>query len=594
MKFVSILNTLSRYTIRRQFYIVYFPVIFLLTLVIGFFAITDSNQKLTESYKNLSALNAQRVKSIVFDTTSMVNKNAEFFSKDTELRSILSTTYTSPNDIYQRLTAYQSFKQISIQETAIQSLKVYTTNETIPDSDRIIFADQDILDADWFQQALITPDAFWVIDESVKPKKERINHYLTLYKNLPLPLSKYQAVLEIKIDYNFLKNRLITNNYDVQLQLNDGNMFYSDYYNEVGTPVTYDIPNKESFYQEEKFYGSSLVATNTLTLDNKTDKIYIYSIDNSSSTILQSNLYKWTSILVLSLVTTTVVIIIFANFFSKRIQELKKAVHHASIEDYAYLISDGGKDEISDILNDFHTVIQNIIAKDQAVLNSKLAEQEFKNEQQQMEFKLLANQINPHFLYNTLETIRMLALDQGNQDVTHAIQLLAKSMRYTLESSGVNSTTLADSLEYTEIYLQIQQLRFGDRVNYSIQIGKGIDPQKVMVLPLLIQPVVENAIEHGLEGLNQTGYISILVQQVNSNILIIEVADNGVGIKADELETLKELINTSSRDALKNIGLRNVNSRIKMQYGKNSGLSIDSVYLSGTTVTLTLELPTTI
>ena len=100
-----------------------------------------------------------------------------------------------------------------------------------------------------------------------------------------------------------------------------------------------------------------------------------------------------------------------------------------------------------------------------------------------MEFNILAGQINPHFLFNTLETIRMMALTSGNSDVVYAIKLLAKSMRYTLEAHGTKRTSLEESLDAVHVYVKIQRMRFGDRVNFSYSVSNEIDQKKSKYCP---------------------------------------------------------------------------------------------------------------
>ena len=122
-----------------------------------------------------------------------------------------------------------------------------------------------------------------------------------------------------------------------------------------------------------------------------------------------------------------------------------------------------------------------------------------------MEFQMLASQINPHFLYNTLEMIRMKAITVGDTETATAIKLLGKSMRYVLDNTGIEYTTVVKELSHIETYLQIQKLRFGERVNYEIRSEEDINLNKIKILPLLLQPIVENAILHGLEEVESGG-----------------------------------------------------------------------------------------
>jgi two-component system sensor histidine kinase YesM len=221
---------------------------------------------------------------------------------------------------------------------------------------------------------------------------------------------------------------------------------------------------------------------------------------------------------------------------------------------------------------------------------SRINAQRLQNAQQRMEMDVLASQINPHFLYNTLETIRMKAFKAGDRDVATAIKLLGKSMRYVLENTGTSSTVLKNELEYIETYLQIQKLRFSDRVNYKILIEEGLNTEEIEILPLLIQPIVENSIIHGLEEVEENGQIRIEVDTGNNEFLRIKIEDNGCGMDPEQLEALRDKINTPHLNPSRNIGVYNINQRIRLCYGATYGIAIESEVAKGTRVILTLPL----
>lgn len=215
-----------------------------------------------------------------------------------------------------------------------------------------------------------------------------------------------------------------------------------------------------------------------------------------------------------------------------------------------------------------------------------LKEQQLLNEQQVMEMKMLAGQINPHFLYNTLESIRMKSLTSGNREVANAIKLLGKSMRYVLENTGTSLVTLKKELDYVETYLQIQKIRFGDRVNYRIEVIGTLDLEKYLILPLLLQPVVENAIVHGLEQVSENGRIDICVDVPEKEMLQISVSDNGCGMSGEELEILRIRMAQKTLDKTASIGLCNTNQRIRLYYGESYGMTIESTQGKGTRIRL--------
>ena len=155
-----------------------------------------------------------------------------------------------------------------------------------------------------------------------------------------------------------------------------------------------------------------------------------------------------------------------------------------------------------------------------------------------------------------------------------------------MENTGTDSTTLAKELEYVEVYLSIQKIRFGDRVNYTIQYSEDMDLNDYKILPLLLQPVVENAVIHGLERNLLNGQIIINISKPADNLLFIKISDNGKGMNADSLKELNNRINSASLDSASSIGLYNINQRIKLLYGAEYGITFTSQLNEGTTVTL--------
>jgi two-component system sensor histidine kinase YesM len=196
---------------------------------------------------------------------------------------------------------------------------------------------------------------------------------------------------------------------------------------------------------------------------------------------------------------------------------------------------------------------------------------------------MLASQINPHFLYNTLETIRMKARCNGEIEIEELVKMLAKIMRRNIQV-GDKLVTLKSELELVEYYLKIQQYRFGERINYEIDIRCNIEYQKIM--PLIIQPVVENAFVHGLETKEGEGKIRIIVEKKDH--LVIQVIDDGIGMSQEKLEEIKENLNDFRKLNRSNIGLNNVNQRINLLYGAGYGLEVDSEENKGTKVTIVL------
>lgn len=209
------------------------------------------------------------------------------------------------------------------------------------------------------------------------------------------------------------------------------------------------------------------------------------------------------------------------------------------------------------------------------------------------ELHALQNQINPHFLYNTLEIIRSRAMRRGSEDVAEMAEALGMLFRYCINSPG-ELATLAQELDNVHHYLLIQRYRYGDRFTYE----EHIEDEEAMgsSLPVMtLQPLVENALSHGINRRVNGGKIAMRIETVG-NRLMISVEDNGVGIEENELRRVRKALRERSgpierrADSSRSTGiaLRNVNRRIQFYFGMQYGVDIASTEGIGTTVTVTL------
>ena len=202
------------------------------------------------------------------------------------------------------------------------------------------------------------------------------------------------------------------------------------------------------------------------------------------------------------------------------------------------------------------------------------------NERRKSELDALQSQINPHFLYNTLETIRMKAVVNHQPEIVELVKMLAKTMRYNIQVTD-RLVTLKEELQMVEYYLKIQEYRFGDRIKSELIIDPEVDG-KAYILPLTIQPFVENAFVHGLEQKENDGRLTVHVYRKEQEIYI-EIKDNGCGMDYYELGRLRKKMRDESEDDT-HIGVRNVSQRIRILYGSEYGVEVDSTRDLGTKV----------
>jgi two-component system sensor histidine kinase YesM len=250
-------------------------------------------------------------------------------------------------------------------------------------------------------------------------------------------------------------------------------------------------------------------------------------------------------------------------------------------EDLQALVTTDNVDEITELGLSFNLMIAQI----RDLLNAKMQEQE---NLKKAELKALQAQINPHFLYNTLDTIVWMAEANKTEQVIEIVRALSSFFRIAL-SRGEDWIPLRQELEHVRSYLTIQQMRYRDILAYEINVDDQLLDSNI--LKLTLQPLVENALYHGIKSKRDGGKIVVTVRHGEQDNVVLEVRDDGVGFTPYKLAQIRDMLSgQADRIRMKEggFGLDNVNKRIMLYYGPQYGLSIDSHYRGGTLVTVTI------
>ena len=205
-------------------------------------------------------------------------------------------------------------------------------------------------------------------------------------------------------------------------------------------------------------------------------------------------------------------------------------------------------------------------------------------EKRKSEFNSLQAQINPHFLYNTLDIIVWQIENEKQSEAVHTVTALARFFRLSL-GKGKNIVTVKAEIEHVKNYLMIQHMRFKNKFDYEFDVEN--DVLELSSLKLMLQPLVENAIYHGMEFMDGDGLITIKAWR-EDNELYLSVADNGLGMTEDKVNLILAGRSNSGNGRGSGIGVKNVNERIKLYFGEGYGLKIDSEPDVGTTITIHL------
>ncbi len=269
---------------------------------------------------------------------------------------------------------------------------------------------------------------------------------------------------------------------------------------------------------------------------------------------------------------------IINSYISSRITDpikaLEKSVNEIEEGNLEANVYAGGSYEIQHLGNS----IQNMARQIRRLMDDIVAEHESKRKS---EFDTLQSQINPHFLYNTLDIIVWMIENERQSEAVKVVTALARFFRISL-SKGKSIIPVRDELEHVRNYLMIQSMRYKNKFTYAIEAEPGVE--ELASLKLMLQPLVENAIYHGMEFMDGDGEIRIRAWREDGD-LYMSVGDNGLGMTGEQVENLFAASGHVSSKRGSGIGVRNVNERIKLYFGKEYGLVIDSEPDEGTTVT---------
>ncbi len=300
--------------------------------------------------------------------------------------------------------------------------------------------------------------------------------------------------------------------------------------------------------------------------------------------VMSQGFTQWEVFSLLLLIAATGFSVIAAWAISRSIylpiQRLHDVTTTITKNDLQALVNRDNVDEITELGMSFNIMIGKI----RELLDAKIKEQE---ELKKAELRALQAQINPHFLYNTLDTIIWMAEAQATDQVVEIVTALSSFFRISL-SKGRDWITIGEEIERTKSYLTIQRMRYRDILDFRVEADAEV--LGYTILKLILQPLVENALYHGIKNKRCGGTIVVRARQRNRDEVLLEVEDDGIGFSPEKLAQLRAELNDDSGEIRPDsgFGIENVNKRIRLYYGRQFGLSLASEYTKGTRATLVI------
>ncbi len=584
-------NNLS---IRNKLLLSYLLVVLVPVLIVGLILTNSMRKNSIDMAVKESVINVEKIKKNLEDILKTPAMLSSKIYTDKKFCDFISKEYKTPLDIFEAYNENQEFRNYTGLYREIGYMKFYAYNKTIVNNGEFDSISDKIMQTWWYQQCIeFRGKTAWNYISSDNSSSNYFN-LIRLVKSIAgTPL----GVLTIGINQNYLNDIVEQEQFDTMIIDDRGYIIASKNKSEVGSEIAninMSIPLQaidNGIFEAEYNNKKSKIIVNSFTPADSKSSIKIISCFRIESIIKDANRASMLGYLVIagSLLLALCLILLFANMISIRLRNLSKQIHKLSLGNFDAECNIPGNDEIGNLSKDFNTMVKSLKQLVHEVYEVNIQKSNLLIQQKDIKFRMLANQINPHFLFNSLETIRMQAHCNGQKEISDIIKLLGKLIRRNLET-GTEPIALCDELDMVKGYLEIQKFRFRERLDYNISIDNTLWQQKI--LPLIIQPIVENAVVHGLESKVDNGIININIY-VENTAVHVTVKDNGVGINEADLKKIFMYMDMPEDTPGKKIGLRNIHQRIKHYYGENFGVAVSSHLNTGTVVDITIPLDDT-
>lgn len=551
------------------------------TIILGIGSYVMSIKILKRKVSNSYLETLTYVGNTVQKELNQVEQVSEFIFINDKIKEILTKDYENKGEYLMDLKAIDAvFLNYSIADVFnyIPALKIYGDNGTeISYGDQVYAVSSKKIKEEWNknEKNKIKGSIIWNnlhMNTTTKPLKGK--YVLSLFRQIKNEnYSKNIGLLYLELEPNIFADKFdkmqLDNNANIMIVDNDENIVYH-------TNPDYIFRKKYDFIDIEKIdegKGEKIIDT-----DAGKQMVTYYTIPNYDWTIYgitpMKALTNENKKILKFMIPMFGVISIFASFIwyyiltkiIKPISELSETMDSVKEGNTLVEFQYDGEDEIKELSDSFNYMIERV----HILFNNLLEEQ----------YKTLMTEINPHFLYNTLNSIRWMAIIQKADNIKEAIDALSRLLLNTINQTE-RFVTIEEELQNLRDYVYIQKIRYNDRFQIKYYIVKDVLNQKC--LRFMLQPFVENAIFHGIDPEKNMLTIEISIYEEVDNIVFV-VKDDGVGMTQEKLKEIFEAESDSS-----GIGIKNVNNRIKMIYGQSYGVEIKSK--EGSYTEVKMELP---
>ncbi|MHA0857355.1 sensor histidine kinase [Paenibacillus sp. CMAA1364] len=511
-------------------------------------------------------------------------------SIDRDLYKLLDHTYDNSLGFYeaydnQLRDRVNNFVPVNNQ---IRNINIITNNKSILSGGNYYIINQEVMDSDWYKQWISYTGQLMVTtyrgSDVINPAS--IVPYLSIVKRMDYftNLNYYTKLIKIDLDIRKVYEIIIREQEYMKLYLVNGS-------NQIIMSADHGYLNGK----EDSYAGYDLSQ-----LEGK-ENVHIVSVGNASymkglrivgvpeeGRISSSIRDMWLFAGFLAATITFVAFLfIFAllRSYNYRVKRLSRHMQKLTNEKFDLIHMDEGRDEIGELIRNYNTMTTKINSLINDVYKLEIQKKDLEVERVRAELNFLQSQMNPHFLFNTLNAILVVCTKNNYSEVTDIIKNLSKILRRLL-SWKEDAVTLEEELSFIEMYLKIEKFRFRDKIQYQFEIDE--QTLKYRIPKMSIQPLVENACKHGLQTIEGQGIIMVRVV-IRDLRLCVSVMDNGKGMEESKLREIMLSIRSDSLEG-ENVGIRNVYRRLELYYNDQVQFNLSSSPNQGMEVSFEIPL----
>lgn len=579
------LDILSNYSIRSKLLIIYLLCVLVPMIITNsIFYITIRTSEMKAQKINMEHA-IDRVKynlGSVFDDCVLVS---DHLYRDITLNDFINKRYDNLLAYYDRYIYLLQNNVIKYyyRSQHVYQVTIFTDNNTISDSDNFVKLTPKIRDSEWYKQFRDNKEAMMISVFYDSDKKSSINNMartISIIRKLDNFDKTHENILRIDVDYNVILNDILNEKMEDNLYIyNKDFVLFSNQKAGVGADEFDSIDSiKEEKIKLNDFYKFKL-------LNEKWNIIIAEKEINPFSKIIEKK-EIFIGLVIFNLLLPTIIIALISHSIGYRVSLLSVYLRKVENEEFSTIEEYGyGKDEIGKLIRSYNLMVLRIKELIEVVFKRDAEKQRLELAKKQAELKALQSQVNPHFMFNTLESIRMRSLIKGEVETAEIIENLSTLLRKTI-NWGEDYITIEDEMLFVENYLQIQKYRFGDKLSFDFYVMEKC--KSIRIPKLSILSFVENACVHGIEEVSYNASISVAVFRYD-NSLLIEISDTGSGMDKEKLDAIKDKLGNAKIEMLNNCkstGVLNTYMRLQMYCNNTMKFEIDSKVKEGTEITM--------